>query len=312
LNAGEYNINIAPLIQLGLNPDDIAAFQQEAGQFIESHSQFTEIETYLLAKYSTLFTHPIKLFPSTAYALDDVPGWSVFDGAGLFWLQPAQAKSTMDELGEMTQENHWNSAPDSLLSILNPKQTANPPALAVLPEEDAKQEISFVFSTLSKQQHEAAQSAARKPITVISGPPGSGKTQVLLNVLLQAFIDGKTVLFTSQSDQVVNALASQVIDRLQFPGALRAGSFENHLQMTRRIDHLLTQIHKENGKEFHQQHSSARRALIQSENRLDIVQDLRGKEVSYENEAEEIQHLLPDVIVKKVLKLGLPYDEQEK
>ncbi|MBE0699193.1 MAG: hypothetical protein IH586_19910, partial [Anaerolineaceae bacterium] len=74
LKAGEYNINIAPLIQLGLNPDEIAAFQQEASQFNESHSQFTEIETYLLAKYSTLFTHPIRLFPSTAYALDDVPG----------------------------------------------------------------------------------------------------------------------------------------------------------------------------------------------------------------------------------------------
>jgi hypothetical protein len=312
LKAGNYNINIAPLIQLGLNPDEIAAFQREAGQFIQSHSQLTEIENYLLAKYSSLFSHPVKLFPSTTYALDDVPSLAVFDGTGLFWLLPAQAKSTVDELHELVQESHWNSAPDSLLSILNPKQTANPPSLTVSPEEDAKQESSFAFSTLSKQQRETALWAASKPITVISGPPGSGKTQVLLNILLQAFIDGKTVLFTSQSDQVVNALTGQVIDRLQFPGALRIGSFENHLQMTRRIDHLLTQIHKENGDEFQQQHASARQALIQSENRLDIIQDLRGKEVSYESEVKEIQRLLPDVIVKKVLKLNLPYDEQEK
>jgi hypothetical protein len=306
LKAGHYNINIAPLIQLGLYPDEIASFQQEASQFIQAHAQISEIENYLLAKYTTLLSRPLKVYPSNTHALDDVPSQSVFDGAGLFWLQPAQAKSTVDELAELVQEDHWNSAPDSLLSILNPKQSPTP-VPAAMPDEEL-----FVFSTLSKQQREAAQWAARKPLTVISGPPGSGKTQVLMNVLLQAFLDGKTVLFTSPSESVVSALASQVIDILQFPGALRAGSFEDRLELTHRIDHLLTQIHKENGNEFHLQHTSARRLLTQAENRLDIIQDLRGKEVSYESEVKQLQRLLPDVIVKKVLRLGLAYDEQEK
>ena len=64
-----------------------------------------------------------------------------------------------------------------------------------------------------------------KPVTVISGPPGCGKSQVVLSLMLNAWQRGTSVLFASNNNQAVDV----VRDRLQrfeghFPIAIRAGS----------------------------------------------------------------------------------------
>ena len=67
-----------------------------------------------------------------------------------------------------------------------------------------------------------------KPVTVISGPPGCGKSQVVLSLMLNAWQRGISVLFASNNNQAVDV----VRDRLQrfethFPIAIRAGNRRN-------------------------------------------------------------------------------------
>jgi very-short-patch-repair endonuclease len=64
-----------------------------------------------------------------------------------------------------------------------------------------------------------------KPITVISGPPGCGKSQVVVSLLLNAWAEGKSVLFASNTKAAVDV----VYDRLkeyecEYPIAVRAGN----------------------------------------------------------------------------------------
>ena len=64
-----------------------------------------------------------------------------------------------------------------------------------------------------------------RPVTVISGPPGCGKSQVVLSVLMNAWARGMSVLFASNNNQAVEV----VRERLQrfegdFPIAVRAGT----------------------------------------------------------------------------------------
>jgi len=64
----------------------------------------------------------------------------------------------------------------------------------------------------------------KKPITVISGPPGCGKSQVVVSLLLNAWAQGKSVLFASTTKAAVDV----VFDRLkefecEYPIAIRAG-----------------------------------------------------------------------------------------
>jgi hypothetical protein len=79
---------------------------------------------------------------------------------------------------------------------------------------------------LNDSQHSAVRGILEsKPVTVISGPPGCGKSQVVLSLMLNAWQRGISVLFASNNNQAVDV----VRDRLQrfenhFPIAIRAGS----------------------------------------------------------------------------------------
>jgi very-short-patch-repair endonuclease len=65
------------------------------------------------------------------------------------------------------------------------------------------------------------------PLTVISGPPGTGKSQVVVSTLLNAWARGKTVLFASNNNKAVDVVRER-IERFEseFPIAVRAGSRE--------------------------------------------------------------------------------------
>jgi DNA polymerase III delta prime subunit len=54
--------------------------------------------------------------------------------------------------------------------------------------------------------------AMRYPVTYVQGPPGTGKTQTLLNVILSAFYEGKTVLVCSGNNRPVDG----IIQKLSF------------------------------------------------------------------------------------------------
>lgn len=84
---------------------------------------------------------------------------------------------------------------------------------------------------LNKSQQTAVEGILRKkPVTVISGPPGCGKSQVVLSVILNSWAQGDSVLFASNNNQAVDVIR----ERLKpfedvFPISVRAGahSFSN-------------------------------------------------------------------------------------
>lgn len=64
-----------------------------------------------------------------------------------------------------------------------------------------------------------------KPVTVISGPPGCGKSQVVVSALLNAWARGMTVVFASNNNQAVNVVRERIKKfEEDFPIAIRAGS----------------------------------------------------------------------------------------
>jgi len=76
-----------------------------------------------------------------------------------------------------------------------------------------------------------------QPLTVISGPPGCGKSQVVVSLLLNAWASGKSVLFASNNNNAVDVVRER-LDRFEseFPIAVRAGNRKknNVIELLRR------------------------------------------------------------------------------
>jgi very-short-patch-repair endonuclease len=58
--------------------------------------------------------------------------------------------------------------------------------------------------TMTDHQLGAAEAALEQVLTVIQGPPGSGKSEVIFTLLLSAVIAGKSVLFSARNHQAVD------------------------------------------------------------------------------------------------------------
>ena len=61
-------------------------------------------------------------------------------------------------------------------------------------------------TSLNSEQRDAVKSLINKPITVITGPPGTGKSQVVSAAIANIHLHGLTVLFTSRNHKAIDAV----------------------------------------------------------------------------------------------------------
>ena len=95
------------------------------------------------------------------------------------------------------------------------------------PDEDppSHQEPTPIVPLNDSQRSAVRGILESKPVTVISGPPGCGKSQVVLSLMLNAWQRGISVLFASNNNQAVDVVRNR-LQRFEshFPIAVRAGS----------------------------------------------------------------------------------------
>lgn len=76
---------------------------------------------------------------------------------------------------------------------------------------------------LNDEQRNAVSSAFEKELTVVTGPPGTGKSQVVLSVIANAYLQGQRVLFASYNNQAVDVVETRMNALAKQPILLRAG-----------------------------------------------------------------------------------------
>ena len=92
-------------------------------------------------------------------------------------------------------------------------------------EVHVSQEVIQSLVPLGSAQRQAVERVLRgERLTVIDGPAGSGKSQVLVSLLLKAWIRGRSALLVSEDDRAVDLIRER-LQRFEagFPIALRAG-----------------------------------------------------------------------------------------
>ena len=79
-----------------------------------------------------------------------------------------------------------------------------------------------IFS-LNPSQHNAVHQALTQPLTIITGPPGTGKSQVVLNIIANAVYQNKTILFASKNNKAVDVVIEKLNATLPHKLIVRMG-----------------------------------------------------------------------------------------
>lgn len=110
---------------------------------------------------------------------------------------------------------YTKAAADDLARLAQlPEATLAATALGPLLRDDARpdgaQRRLIPAAALTENQFEAAAAALTEPLTVITGPPGTGKSQVILAVIVSAIASGMSVLFASRNHQAIDAVEERL------------------------------------------------------------------------------------------------------
>ncbi|MBN1460241.1 MAG: AAA family ATPase [Armatimonadetes bacterium] len=161
-----------------------------------------------------------------------------------------------------------------------------PPLLEVLP--------------LNTEQREAVRRALREPLTVITGPPGTGKSQVVSAILQNAAWSGQSVLFASKNHKAVDVVQTRVNELSPRPVLLRLGQQDSQERLAEYLTSLLASRpateDSERFKAAQAEYQALRSELVSTEDLSERLVDRRNATDQLEKQAEQARSMLgPDL-----------------
>lgn len=122
---------------------------------------------------------------------------------------------------------------------------------------------------LNSEQRQAVRQAMSNQLTVITGPPGTGKSQVVTSILINAAWQGKTVLFASKNNQAVDVVETRVNALGPRPILLRLGKNHYQTRLAEYIASLLAARTTDEDKHQYCEHQNIHTQLQQESEKID-------------------------------------------
>lgn len=179
-------------------------------------------------------------------------------------------KKLVNELEQMLRQPELLSA--GPLGVLLGATRATP---APLPQAHP----IVVPSTL--RQDQAVHSAMTSPFTVVTGPPGTGKSQVLVNVIAASIVQGQSVLFASKNNKAVNVVFDRIREVSPRSTVMRAGNASMRGELAASIGNALNQV----GAGPDLAHTRFQQRGL--ENRLNAIYQKLQEKIQLENQIKE-------------------------
>ena len=156
---------------------------------------------------------------------------------------------------------------------------------------------------LNSEQREAVVRGLMNPLTVITGPPGTGKSQVVASLLINAAWHGKKVLFASKNNKAVDVVEDRVNSLGPRPVLLRLGRDEYQRRLSEYLTALFASSSTHEDKENYDRHLSIQNGLEQKfleyENELTSIISLRNETDNLEQVVRDVEEEFgPDIYAK--------------
>ena len=144
-------------------------------------------------------------------------GGGLYNRAALFAMsRPSYTASLIHDLEEMLQSDPAKWPTTALAAMLGVQGK---------PGGDEREYVEVV--QLNEEQRHAVRRAINSPLTAVTGPPGTGKSQVVVSMIADAYLRGSRVLFTSKNHKAVDVVEARVDELTPNPMMVRTGSGAN-------------------------------------------------------------------------------------
>ena len=137
-------------------------------------------------------------------------------------------RGLVDELQKLKQLSQHQLESTSLGILFNKEKSEN---------TENKKDLLEIFN-LNESQEKAVKNAFSSNISVITGPPGTGKSQVVLNTIANAVWNNKTVLFASKNNRAVDVVNEKLKTVLSKDLIVRMGSSKHRKNAKLQIHEL--------------------------------------------------------------------------
>ena len=131
-----------------------------------------------------------------------------------------------DELRQLQTRKDWSTtaAASLLLQGLAQKENTGHPSGALAAP-----------LVCNQSQEETLERLRREPLTVVTGPPGTGKTQLVVNAVANAWLDGDKVLVTSTNNGAVDVAVDRAAKDVSRGLLVRTGNRDQRVKAPARI-----------------------------------------------------------------------------
>ena len=253
-----------------------------------------------------------EIYNSSLPLRNDVfaPG-TIFNAPALFWVSGNNITlNLIRELEELSSQSFWSNTSDSLKQLLSIVPEHSYPDL--IPDVQDK---NIYVTQANSNQRRAIQAAKCEPIVVVTGPPGTGKSQLVLNLIAQSFLEGKTVLFASRNNRAVDVVMDRLQNELHFRGAVRTGNNANRekavAQMQAALSTVGLSITNTNYEMVDEAYHLTWQSLSTLSLQLEEIRNLKGKYNSQVQEREQYLAYLPKELTKLIEESVPPFVADE-
>ena len=190
-----------------------------------------------------------------------------------------------------------------------------------VPEQDYSEvpplaEDSGVYVTeVNREQRRAIAAMQTQDVTVVTGPPGTGKSQMVLNIVAHAVMNGQSVLFASRNNEAVNVVMDRLREELGFPGAIRTGNRQYREIAAKDMAAALSEVGTVGtptpAASLREDYLKLKHRLQDTEDTLHHVREAEGLLESYCAERDDLVTLLPKPVAKAGEFHVAPFHQEE-
>lgn len=183
-------------------------------------------------------------------------------------------EAELRQLQSVPEERYAGTALGNWLAGVHPD--------AATPDDDPLLEVL----PLNSEQREAIRRSLSAPLTVITGPPGTGKSQVVTSLLINAAIRNQRVLFASKNNKAVDVVEARANALGPRPILLRLGAAELQRSLA---SYLLTLISAVAAPDDQAEYAAAEAAIAPVRRRFDELARELEQTVALRNAVDRLE-----------------------